>query len=252
MQKKIKVLLSIFIIICILSLQCLPVYANILDMSISVRDDDEANDFWTNLKIRQIEETCIEPIKSFDVNEKGFIVILTNNNSVVVLNDKNEQLSAFSFKTYGNSFVKWNEDNVLLFLDRESIVIQMDMSGKLIKVIDVNKDDLNTSKKWRELRKEKSVSINGCEYSLQSSNNVISTMTSSYSQIIKTNSDGNCVAVYNASESYTLLSAFFCLFFCFIIILIIYFFIRIVKDNKGITNQGSQSCTGDGSVCSVD
>ena len=144
MQKSIKVLLSLFIIICIVSSQYLPVYANILEMSITVRDDVNAKGFWENLEIRQIEDICIEPIKSFDVNEKGFIIVLTNNNHVVVLDDKNEQLSAFSFETYGNSFVKWNEDSVLLFLDRESIVIQMDMLGNLITVIDVNEDDLNT------------------------------------------------------------------------------------------------------------
>ncbi len=244
MQKNIKVLLVLFIIICILSTQCLPVYANILEMSISVRDDDNAKGFWENLKIRQIEDICIEPIKSFDVNEKGFVVVLTKNNSVVVLDDKNEQLSAFSFETYGNSFVKWNEDNILLFIDRGSIVIQMDMSGKLITVIDVNEDDLNTSKKWRELRKEKSVSINNNEYYLESSNDFFSTATSLYSKIEKIDNNGNIMEIYDAGDSYIGLVVLFYIFIITVFGLFVYFIVRLFRSIRSIR----QDKTGDGSV----
>lgn len=245
-----KISLSLFIGTCIILISPLIVTASVLDMSFSKEENYKAQKFWSALNVTQVEEIGLEPVVSFDVNENEYVLIATSNESVLVLDNNNIQISSFSFETYGSFFVKWYNQDVLLFLDRERTVVHMDIYGNLISVMRMNRDDLDTAEKWRELRKEKSVSIDNSEYYLESSNAFFTTATSLYSKIEKIDNNGNIIDIYDAGDSYIGLVVLFYIFFISVCGLFVYFIVRLFRTiniRQGTVN--AQECTGDGSVC---
>ncbi len=232
MKRNLKLLLSLVMFVAIAVSFSLTANAALFDMS--VIEEDTTDEFWRERGIHKIEDEYLkQPIKSFDVNDKGFVVIATTNNMLIVLDDNNEQVSAISFENYGDYFVKWNGENILLFLVRGDDIVQMNMNGDFISKIIVNKDDWETARKWRELSKlQSSVVMNNNEYRLKSSNAVLKIFNSLYSTIEKVDANGNIVTVYDVTEKYNGMAFLFCTFHLLVVGIMIYFFVRLYIENK--------------------
>lgn len=230
-----KITLTVLIITCIILIYPLTANANISDMSLTIEESDEAQELWSSLKVKQVENIFLDPAISFDVNESGFVLVLTNNECIVVLDNNNTQVSCFSFESYASCFVKWYNQDILLFLNRGGIIVQMDIYGNLISVMRVNEDDWDTAKIWRELQKSKSVVIEDSEYYMKNNSKIYSLVTSSYSSIEKCDANGNVSVVYDASEQFNALGVLFIMVSIFIIGVLIYMVYKFVKSEKNPT-----------------
>jgi hypothetical protein len=196
------------IVVMLVSFFTVSINSNALSYGFETTDLSESNkeSIWENINLRNFDEFNIEnnslPIMSFDVSTTGNIVLGLQNNKILILNENNDVLKCFEFTNDGTFYAKWNNENVLLFMSRGSIVVEFSLEGNLVNMIEIDTSNVNNNKLWNEVIHNTRVSLNGFNYYVQNDLGILNLFTfRSFSQLVKSDENGVSTVIYDVNEN---------------------------------------------------
>lgn len=188
-------LISIIILIILLSL-VLSAYASSLYGFESIKlSENEINQIWDKLNIKNLStnislDDINLPIISFDVSDEEMIILGFKNNQVIII-DKNKIIQTYlEFSNNGLFYVQWKKNNILLYLVRGGIIVELTSNGQLINMIKTDDNNINNNFLWNEISKKTNIDIDNSTYIVKNDMGILNIFTSSYSQLVKINSNG--------------------------------------------------------------
>lgn len=188
-----------FIVAWILILVSL-VYSNTSAVSIYDNayyyDKNSAKQIWDNANICELSSSKItkERIVNFDVLSNRMIVIATNSNSIIVVDENGTITKTFTFSSYGSYYIKGKDDNLLLIFTRGETAIEFTTNCELVNVMKL--DHSVVSEAWNDLNRN-TIEAFGNVYRM-TNNKKFSIVQSEFTTISKTDSEGNTIQLYNA------------------------------------------------------
>lgn len=202
-----KLILTICIIFLLLLPGGLTVHASTtFGFETTNLSDNEKSEIWKNINIKSLSDSISlndigSPIVSFDVSESENILLGFKGNRVAVLDKNREVLNFFEFSNDGSFYVQWNGNNILLLLVRGSIIVEITSTGQLIDIVKVEDSSIHNTSRWNNISKKVQVNIGGTSYSITNKMGFLNIFSSSYSQLIKSDSNGNISTVYDVNST---------------------------------------------------
>lgn len=176
------------------------------NFSISNITEEKKNTVINNLDISLIEEPSKTTIECFDVNDNGMIALghTDYNNAIISIYDSNGIFKyGYSFKYNASFGIEWNNDDINIYLIRSDILVVLDPDANVVDVVAVNNTVENDRyKNDCVLSSEKMVG--DAKYSLRNNMGILNFVSTSYSQLIKTSSDGEEIILYNVNNFQTI------------------------------------------------
>lgn len=131
--------------------------------------ESEINRVWQSINLQLVKDvTSINefsvPIVNFDVSKSRNIVMGLSDKQILVLDPDGNISNLFTFETYGSFYVKWNGNNLLLFLVRSSIIVEFTLNGDLVSMVDTDDNSINNNALWNEFTKVKNIKIDNYDY----------------------------------------------------------------------------------------
>ena len=149
----------------------------------------------------------VEPAKRkiycFDVNSKGMIAIGQNdsNNKVISIFDRDGSFCfGYGFECYGTFGIELNEDNLLIYLVRDQLTVEINFDGKIQNVEKITNATKNTSY-WNHSVFAESKTENGVCYEMKNNNGFFDLFATAYTQISVTEADGEERIIYDCDAS---------------------------------------------------
>ena len=195
--------------------------------------EDIVNQIWSAINIKSSSDVPSLnaiglQIVSFDVSKNSEILLGFKDNKIAIVNDGEVQ-QFFEFSNDGLFYVRWKENNILLFLVRGSVIVEFSTKGELINIVQADSSNESNNSLWNEIAKRKEVSINQYTFSIRNKSSFFSLFSSSFSQLIKTDSNGNETIIYDVSSDKAIR---FVVLSIAIIIFILIVFLIIFRRNK--------------------
>lgn len=195
------------IIITLVSFFTGSINSNALSYGFETIDLSEANkeSIWDNINLTNYDDFDVEknslPIVSFDVSASDNIVLGLQNNKILIFDNNNDLLKCFEFTNDGTFYVKWNDENILLFMSRGTIVVEFSLDGSLVNMIETDTKSVNNNKLWNDVMDNTRVSINGYNYELKNDLGILNLFTfQSFSQLIRTDKSGASTVIYDVNQ----------------------------------------------------
>ena len=168
---------------------------------------DKVSNIWKNLNVKLLPNTEFSKnekmyISSFDVSSNGKILIGFKNRKIAVMDDNKKVLHFLEFSDTGSFYVKWNGNNILLLLVRGSVIVEFSVDGKLVNMIMADDKSAENNSLWNKQGQRKKI-VNGNKYIIKNNLGVLN-IFSSYSQLIKIDTAGNAVKIYDKGNLYVI------------------------------------------------
>ncbi|MBQ8404115.1 MAG: hypothetical protein IJX55_06800 [Clostridia bacterium] len=186
-----------------------------------------------NTNIKEIKEKQLTDftatIKSFDVSNDHNVLLGLSDNHILILDNDRNILNCLNFDYNASWRVCWKGENILLYLVRSNVFIELTQSGKFVSMSEYDTKNSNNATLMTKWAETKDICIDGYTYILKNTSTVqdlFSGMT--YSQLIMTDNNGHSKIIYDVSknsetQSYGIM--FLIITFCLALALI--FFIKI-------------------------
>ena len=169
------------------------------------------------------------PIVSFDISDDGEILLGFEGNEFAVV-DEMGVVNLYEFTNDGIFYVKWNDDNILLLLVRGSIVVEIDTDGQLVNMIKADESSSHNNSLWNYISRKKCISQGEYSYCVRNDMGLFNFFTSSYSQLIKTDSNGNTTVIYDISDA--IIAKSILLLFCVVILIAVVVKSVVIESEK--------------------
>lgn len=202
-----KLILNVCIIFLLLFLGGLTVHASTTyGFETTNLSNNEKIEIWKNINVKSLSDSISLndiglPIVSFDVSESEKILLGFKGNRVAVLDKNREVLNFFEFSNDGSFYVQWNGDNILLLLVRGSIIVEFTSTGQLIDMVKAEDNSIKNNSLWNEISKKDYVYVRENSYSIRNQMGFLNFFSSSYSQLLKIDSNGNITTVYDVNST---------------------------------------------------
>lgn len=138
-------------------------------------------------------------ICSFDVNDFGQVALGLCNHTINVYNSNNHFQYSYTFQSAGDYYVEWGKGCLIIYFVRSHIAVAVDSLGNLVEMRDIDINSLHNSHYWRNLR-QTSKKINNSDYVIKKDLGLLNYFASSYSKLVKTDSNGIEYVVYDATN----------------------------------------------------
>lgn len=201
-----KILLMLFIITIFLWNANESVFAMNTGLSTENMDPQDQQIFLSNINLSLIK---IEPkqnsISCFDVNDNGLIAIGSANStdkSVLVYAPDGTFQYGYTFDCSGEFRLEWDDDNIIIYWVRSDVAVLVDEEGKIIEIKEIQNTMENNSY-WNHFVSVRQRTVNGSQYTMKNNMGPFNIFASSYSQLIRTDADGNITTIYDISREYT-------------------------------------------------
>ena len=199
--------------------------------------ENEMNQIWQNINVRKSSDSVSLnsiglPITSFDVSENGMILLGFKENKIAVINENNV-LNFFEFSNDGSFYVQWKDNNILLLLVRGSIIVEFSQDGQFINMIRTDGSSVQNNSLWNQIAKKNYIDIGQSSYCVKNNMGIFNFFTSSYSQLITVDNQGNQTILYdvnNAQMTKTIIIFIAVIMFIAIVVSVIVFpFLKVRK-----------------------
>lgn len=154
-----------------------------------------------------LEITMQEPngdgISCFDISDSEMIALGrdTSLGKYVYIYDSNGIFQyGYSFYDYGRFRVEWDNENIIIHFVRSDLAALIDENGKIIELKKIENTNENNSY-WRQLNSPERV-VNNNKYTLKCDMGLLNFVALSYSQVVKTDSNGDVTMMYDANTAY--------------------------------------------------
>lgn len=145
-----------------------------------------------------------QSIVCFDVNDDGLILIGSGNfESKIVSVYTSDGIFKYGYKftDSGNFGVEWDGDNVIIYFVRSDVAALVDSTGDILELKTIENTIENNSY-WNHSVYSEERTANGNEYVMKNHMGLLNAFSTSYSQITRTDIDGNTTIVYDVSQQY--------------------------------------------------
>lgn len=193
-----------------------------------------------------------QSIVCFDVNDDGLLLIGSGNfenKTVSVYTPDGVFKYGYKFTSSGSFGVEWDVDNIIIYFVRSDVAALVDSTGEILELKTIENTIENNSY-WNHSVYSEERTVNGNKYVMKNNMGVLDVFATSYSQIVRTDSAGNSMTVYDVGQKQffgtIIVVIFFAAAFVGGIISIILF---ATKTKKTGNNNQENANTGDGSVC---
>lgn len=247
------------IIISLLELLSLSFYSIASSYGFETVDlpESQIEKIWENINLHKLDDFEVEEnslaIMSFDVSTNGNIVLGLQKNKILILNKNNDILDCFEFTNDGTFYVKWNNENVLLFMTRGTMILEFSLDGELVDMINVDVQNVNNNKLWNDVMYNTHVSKNGYSYNLKNNLGIFNLFTfKSYSQLIRSDENGDSIIIYDVNQNQLgkIISTIvlISLFACVCLLMVKNRMTEIRTQGTGIENSPTNQGTNQGTV----
>ncbi len=202
-------------------------------------DNMESNDqqlFLSNINLSLItEEPKKNGITCFDVNDNGLIVIgseASTKKSVSVYASDGTFKYGYAFNCSGSFGVEWDDNNIIIYFVRSDVAALFDATGTNLELKKIQ-DTTDNNSYWNHSVYSTQRTVNGSQYSMRNNMGLFNIFTSSYSQLIKTDADGNQITIYDVSSAHT--TKFVIIFIAvilFVVLIVSKLILQFIKLNK--------------------
>lgn len=231
-----RCVLSVLLILVFLIFSCTTVYASKTAYGFKTTDlsEDEIKEIWQYINVRSsVDSVSLNdigaPIVSFDISDDGEILLGFEGNEFAVV-DEMGVVNLYEFTNDGIFYVKWNDDNILLLLVRGSIVVEIDTDGQLVNMIKADESSSHNNSLWNYISRKKCISQGEYSYCVRNDMGLFNFFTSSYSQLIKTDSNGNTTVIYDISDA--IIAKSILLLFCVVILIAVVVKSVVIESEK--------------------
>ena len=226
-------MLKRLLVLCLFTLYlnsiCIYAYDNMLETS----DTEYANSniVKENIHLTVLnEENINSPIRCFDVSDNGMIALGLEDDSINVYDKNGKYLYGFSFDVYGTYYIRWNGENLIIYLARENLAVEISngSSGDIRSIKEII-DEWSYASPTFKYMFNANKKFNGDEYQISKNMGPFNLISGSYSKLEIIKDDGTRDTIFDVSKMYTIRLA---LEFTFIVVLLIIIFSVLIKTIK--------------------
>ena len=161
-----------------------------------------------NEKLKYYEIHCVDvnsqintksKISCFDVSSQGEIALGLNNNCILIYNNSNELKHVLTFNNNGNYYIRWKDNDLLIFIVKGEIIINVTQDGSFNSIIKSNENSINNNDLWIDLSRMKEKSIGGSTYLMSNNSSLFSHFVSTYSMFTINYADGSSTVLYDSN-----------------------------------------------------
>lgn len=199
---RIKRLICVFFMFVLAASSVLSVSAINIGFELEDTPEESKNHRMDSLELTLLEnEPAKRTIECFDVSKNELIAVgssLSTEKVISVYDSEGVYKYGFKLKKDGGYYIRWDEDNILIYFVRGEYIISVDSTGEVEEMMDVS-DYKAASKYWDEidfLRK----TVGDSEYLMRNNIgplNIFALM--SYSQVAVKDTSGNIKVIYDAN-----------------------------------------------------
>ncbi len=165
---------------------------------------EEIDSFVSNVDLSLLtKEPPKETINCFDVNYKHFIAIGQQSSdtrrTVCVYSNEGVFQYGYTFDSYGDFGVEWDEDNLNIYFYRSDKIISVSPTGEIVDALEVLNNLQNNSYINHFIHSTKR-KIGDTEYLIKNNLGVLNLFAASYSKLIVKNSAGAEVVIYDVES----------------------------------------------------
>lgn len=179
------------------------------------------------------EEPDKQSIECFDVNENGLIAIgceSFDDKTVAVYSNDGVFQYGYKFETSGSFGVEWDNDILVIYFVRSDIAIAVDSGGNVDSVLKISNTIENNSY-WNHSVFSKTRQVGNDNYIIKNDMGFFNWFASSYSQLVKIDSNGESHVLYdvNSAQMLKMIAMFVgvLVFVCFVVIVVIRQFAKL-------------------------
>lgn len=237
-MRKVKGLFFLFIILMFIFSESIAAFAMDTGFSTDYITPEEKELLLSNINLSLIkEEPRRTSIICFDVNENESVAVGTedaNRKSVLVYTSNGIFKYGYTFDCSGSFGVEWDNEDIIIYFVRSSVAASFDKEGNNIEVKKIQ-DTADNNSYWNQNVYSLDRTVNGNEFTAKTNMGFLNIFTSSYSQIIRTDTDGNTTTVYDAGIEYTVkFITIFIFVILFVVIIAAVITVEIKKRNRNV------------------
>lgn len=204
--------------------------------STSEMNSKDQHTFLSNINLSQIyDEPQKSTIECFDVSESELIAIgsATSEKKYISVYDATGEFQyGYAFNCNQSFGIQWDDTNLIIFFVRSDVAALFDSNGTNMELRMIN-DTIDNNSYWNHSVFSKEKELNGNMYTIKNNMGLLNVFASNYSQLIKTDSDGNETIIYDVSTVQTLKTVFIItavfLFVALVISVIIWQFFKVKR-----------------------
>lgn len=205
-----KIITIILIILIFLSTGRIYTFAMDTGFKTDNMESEEQQTFLKNVDLNLItEQPPSYSVLCFDVNEDGLIALgskALDKKIVSIYSSDGVFMYGYTFNCSGSYGIEWDENNLIIYFVRSDVAAMFDEKGSCLelKMIPITAEN-NSYWNYFVFSKKRIVGESG--YRLKNDMGpFLNVFASSYSQLIKTDSDGSTTVIYDVSDSQLLYS----------------------------------------------
>ena len=174
--------------------------------SMEKMEHSEQENFLSSIDLRLVtEEPEISSIECFDVNDNEMVAVGSKNLSkriVSVYAPDGKFKYGYTFECDGDFGIEWDDNNIIIYFVRSDVAALFDELGNNLEMQTIQ-DTMDNDSYWNYSVFSRQRTINGNKYTMRN-NGLLCFFSSSYSQLIKTDTQGNVKIIYDNSVAYTI------------------------------------------------
>lgn len=191
-----------FIIPLIIYSEGLNIFAMKTDFSTSEMNLENQHTFLSNINLSLIaDEPQKRTILCFDVNSNGMIAIgsaASENKYISVYDSTGEFQYGYTFNCNQSFGVQWDNTNLIICFVKNDVAASFDSNGNNTELRIIENTDSNNSY-WNNSVFSREKTIDSNSYTIKNNMGALNIFASSYSQLIKTDAQGNETVLYDVS-----------------------------------------------------
>lgn len=223
----------LFLAFAILWCGSINVFAMNTKFSTEKVDADVRERVLANINLTLItEEPPKNDIECFDVNSKGLIAVGSGDweeKTICVYDSAGAFQYGYSFHSSGSFGVEWDGGNLMIHFVRSDISASFDAAGVNIELGRIQ-NTIDNNSYWRDCLYSTQRTVGETRYTIKNSMGIFNIFSSSYSQLIKIDAEGNETTIYDVSAEHTVRTiTYFVLTLLFITIVIMMLIRTIIR-----------------------
>ncbi len=164
----------------------------------------EQHIFLSNINLSPIyDEPQKGTITCFDVSKSGLIAIgftSSENKHISVYDTTGKFQYGYIFNCNQSFGVQWDNANLIIYFVRSDVAASFSSDGANVELKKIE-DTMDNNSYWNHFVFSKEKTIDGNKYVIKNSMGVLNIFSSSYSQLLKTDSNGNETVLYDVSTT---------------------------------------------------
>ncbi|MBQ8404552.1 MAG: hypothetical protein IJX55_09060 [Clostridia bacterium] len=248
MKKTITFLVCLFLLFSVFGVTA---FASAVDTNFETLEVSQGDMYraWDNIDFRKAgilnDSASKGAIRTFDVSESGKIILCLDDNRIAILDENGNVLRYFMYDSSGSSMACWKEENILLYLVRSDLLVEITIDGELVGMEEVDIHNVENNELLRDWEGTRKIEANGYTYKIGNDILILKIFSfESYSKLVRVDADGNIKTIYDAPNTeifkiliLILVALAFFLINLFMVIVVVKGFIKAQNEEKNKRNQ---------------